>query len=248
MEHLEQLLQCRPQCFAVAAVARVRQRRQKLHIPDQMGQTELHADVALLHVAAIGREVIAAENAVKLLAQRVHQHLGVTVGIDAIQGIQLGTETPGPPALLVATVSGLIHVEDIFVGQQQQQFLVRLRQRLANLAENIAQFSARNGHADDVTEKDADRRVGGMTNTFHEGDQGGQFLADQAAVSDVRRQRQLGPACGTADTSIREKCAVQWSTAVSRRPPAARCGQGQHCDARGRRSRDRLRERAPRSE
>ncbi len=29
-----------------------------------------------------------------------------------------------------------------------------------------------------------------MTNTFHEGDQGGQFLADQAAVSDVRRQRQ----------------------------------------------------------
>ena len=28
-----------------------------------------------------------------------------------------------------------------------------------------------------------------MTNTFHEGDQGGQFLADQAAVSDVRRQR-----------------------------------------------------------
>ncbi len=78
-----------------------------------------------------------------------------------------------------------------------------------------------------------------MTNTFHEGDQGGQFLADQAAVSDVRRQRQLGPACGTADTSIREKCAVQWSTAVSRRPPAARCGQGQHCDARGRRSRDR---------
>ncbi len=28
-----------------------------------------------------------------------------------------------------------------------------------------------------------------MTNTFHEGDQGGQFLADQAAVSDVRRQQ-----------------------------------------------------------
>ncbi len=29
-----------------------------------------------------------------------------------------------------------------------------------------------------------------MTSPLHEGDQGGQFLADQAAVSDVRRQRQ----------------------------------------------------------
>ncbi len=53
----------------------VRQRRQKLHIADQVGQTELHRHIEVPHILPIRPEVITPQNPRKLLAQYVNQNL-----------------------------------------------------------------------------------------------------------------------------------------------------------------------------
>jgi hypothetical protein len=58
------------------------------------------------------------------VAERVHQDLGMAVGIDPIQGVQLRPKTPGPPAFAVATMARLIHIQDRLVRQRTQQFLL----------------------------------------------------------------------------------------------------------------------------
>ena len=71
--------------------------------------------------------------------------------------------------------------------QQQQQLLVRLFQSHADLAQNLAQLTSGNGDTNDIAEERSHGGEGGMTDSFHEGDQGGQFQTDQAALLDVRR-------------------------------------------------------------
>src|SRR5439155_23648499 len=121
-------------------------------------------------------------------AKDVHQHVGTAVGVDMIQGEQVGAEAPGPPTVPVVFVSGLIGVDDRFVGQQQQQFLVRPFQGVTDLANDLAQLAARDGHFDDVAEEDADGGEGGVAGPFHEGNQGGQLGTSETALVDVRGQ------------------------------------------------------------
>ena len=67
VERVEEILQCRPQVLAVAAIASVGQRGQELHVPDQVSQTELHPNATLPHVAPVGRKVITSQDAVSLV-------------------------------------------------------------------------------------------------------------------------------------------------------------------------------------
>ena len=153
VDHLEQALQRGPQVLPITAVPLIGQRRQELHIADQVSQTKLQTHATLPHVAAIGREIVAAQNALELLAQDVHQYLRIAVSINVIQGVQFGPETPGPPTRTIVLVTRLIDIEDVFLGQQQQQLLVRLFQSRADLAQDLAQLTSGNGDTRDIAEE-----------------------------------------------------------------------------------------------
>jgi hypothetical protein len=111
VDDVEQLTYQLTQAFAVRLVRGSRQRGQELDVPNQVCQAELDHDVTRTHVTPIGTEAIAAQYASKVLPQDLHQHISTAPGIDVVQHVQFGPETPRPPALAVVLVAGLVHVE-----------------------------------------------------------------------------------------------------------------------------------------
>src|SRR5664280_2389065 len=59
MNDSEQFPQRRPHPLPVGLLLSTRQRHEKLHVADQVGQAELHQHIELPHVFAVGTEVIA---------------------------------------------------------------------------------------------------------------------------------------------------------------------------------------------
>src|SRR5438477_12334738 len=97
MDHPEQLLQPEPQALAVSLRRRVRKRRQELHVADQMRQTKLNTNVALSHESPVRREIIAADRALEIATQQIHQHVGTAMRIDLEDRVQVRPQTPRPP-------------------------------------------------------------------------------------------------------------------------------------------------------
>ena len=69
--------------------------------------------------------MIAAEHTIELLAQHLNQDVSAAGRIDLEQGVQLGTEAPGPQRLAPILVAGFIDVDGVFPRQRLQQFLIR---------------------------------------------------------------------------------------------------------------------------
>ena len=72
--------------LTIGLVARVRMLDKKAHVAQQMGQAELHQDAKIFHVLAIGAEIVAAQNALELLAQHVDEDIRAPRLIDFEQG------------------------------------------------------------------------------------------------------------------------------------------------------------------
>ena len=83
MDDLEHRLDGVKQLFAVGAGGRVRQRGEEFDIANQMGDAELHGDIEVLHELAVGREIVAAQGAVELVAQDLDQNLRAARLVDA---------------------------------------------------------------------------------------------------------------------------------------------------------------------
>ncbi len=75
VDHVEQRAQTLETPFAVRRRGRVGQRSQEVDLADEMRQTELHPEVAVLHVFAIRREIVAPQDARELPAQQLEPHL-----------------------------------------------------------------------------------------------------------------------------------------------------------------------------
>jgi len=71
VDGLEHLFDGGKQPLSVGFHLGVAQPGEILDITDQMGDAELHGDVEVVHVLVVGREVVAAEHAVELLAEHV---------------------------------------------------------------------------------------------------------------------------------------------------------------------------------
>src|ERR1700722_18855875 len=66
-----------------------------------------------------------------------------------------------------------------------QQFLVGLLQRFGDLADNLDQLAAGDGHTHNVPQKRPDGREGRVAGSFHEGNQGRQLRPRQTTALDV---------------------------------------------------------------
>ena len=75
MDNLEHVLDRSEQLLSVGFCLGIWQGGQEFDVADQMGDTELHSDVEVLHVLVIGGEVVAPEHSLELLAEHLDQHL-----------------------------------------------------------------------------------------------------------------------------------------------------------------------------
>src|SRR5262249_40595581 len=73
--------------------------------------------------------------------------------------------------------------------QQDLEFLVGFLERGADLANDFAQLTTGNRHADDIAKVGPDRRERGMADPLEVSNLGRELRADQAALLDVRRHR-----------------------------------------------------------
>jgi len=73
--------------------------RQELHVADQMGQAELDPHIAEVQVFAVGREIVAAQQAVEFRAQQLQEHLRAAGLVDLEVGEERGSQAPGPEGL-----------------------------------------------------------------------------------------------------------------------------------------------------
>src|SRR5258705_6716756 len=149
-----------------------------------MRQTELeqHAELAL--VATIGREVVAAQDSIELLAQDLDQHVPTAGRVDLEQGVQAGAEAPGPHPRAVLLMAGLIDVESRLRREVLEQFRIRSLQGRADLTDDLDQLAPRDGHPDDIAEELADGRERGVARPLEIGDESGQPRSEQAAAFD----------------------------------------------------------------
>ena len=77
----------------------IRESRQELHVTNEMGPAELKHRVRLAKKLAVGRMVVAADNALKGLAKKLLQHLRTSRRIDVIPSESLNSrcmEAPRP--------------------------------------------------------------------------------------------------------------------------------------------------------
>ena len=167
-------------------------------------------------VAAVGREVVAAQHPVELRPQHLDQHVGTAGRVDLEQRVQPGPEAPGPLPLAVLLVPGLIDVEPRLAGQVVEQLLIGSLQRPADLGDDLGQFARARWSPDDVAEELADGRERGVAGPLEVGDQGGQARPDQAAALD--RPAGAGPSAssGSAGT-IPDDCDAPGSPAGTSR-------------------------------
>src|SRR6202035_1523924 len=105
--------------------------------------------------------------------------------------VQLGAKAPGPHALAVLLVAGLVDVEMRFVRQAIQKFLIGLLQRTSHLSDDRRQLPARDRQTDDIADELPDGRERSMTDPLEVGDQGRQFGTNQAAAFDPDGKRGL---------------------------------------------------------
>src|SRR3954454_4435996 len=102
---------CLAQLLPIRPIPCIRQRRQELHIADQVRQAELKQHAELTPVATVGREVVTAQDAIELRAQHLNQHVTATGRIDLEQSVQAGAKAPGPHPRAALLMAGLIDIE-----------------------------------------------------------------------------------------------------------------------------------------
>src|SRR4051794_39002447 len=153
-----------------------------------MRQTELEQYTELALVATIGREVVAAQDSIELLAQDLNQHVRTAGRVDLEQRVQAGAETPGPHPRAVLPMAGLIDVESRLRREILEQFRIRSLQGRADRGDDLGQLAPRDRHLDDIAEELADGGEGGVAGPLEGGDQGGQARSHQAAALDRQRE------------------------------------------------------------
>src|SRR5208282_4667909 len=188
VDHPKELAQRLAQPGPIHSIPFVRQRRDELHVADQVGQAELERHVELAQVTPIGREIVAAQHPVKLRAQNLDQHIGAARRVDLEQRVQAGPKAPGPLPYTILLVTSLVDVEPLLVRQALQQFLIGLLQRLTHLGNDIRQLPTRDGHPENIANVFADGGERSVADSLEEGDHGGQPGPHQAAAFDTDGQ------------------------------------------------------------
>ncbi len=158
MNRGEQLSQMREQRLAIPPVGAAGMLDQKLHVADPTRQTELYADVEVLHVLAVRAEIVAAQQAVELLAQHVDEHVRAARRVDAVERKQFAAKAPRPQPPAAIRMARLVDVQSRLAGQRVQQLFVTRTQAAANFLHQLRQLPA----ADTVVEELADRRERSM--------------------------------------------------------------------------------------
>ena len=189
VDDLEQPPQSVQHVVAVFLRRLVRQRREILHIPDQVGQTKLHQDAEVAHVFSVGGKVVGADDSGEFFAQHLKQHVRAARRVDLEQGVQAGPEAPRPKVLAVVFVAGLVHVQARLTRQRLEQLFVGHLQSRADLADHLGQLSGGKGHPQRVLYILLDRRVRGVTGAFQIADVGRQSRPHQPARVNLFGQR-----------------------------------------------------------
>ena len=206
MNHLEQRFQRLTQPFAIGLGRRIAQGREILHVANQMGQAELHRDRGIeAHIFPVCAEIITPDDPRKFSTKHLKQDLAPPGRVDPKQRIQIGVETPGPEAVAVVLMTGLVDMDGGLVRQRSQQRLEGRLQRVGHLGDELAQVAPRHPDSNDVAQKLPDGAERRMAHPFHIRHQGRESRTEQTASFDRRRKRRImngsttwTPGCVTA--------------------------------------------------
>jgi len=186
MDDLEHPFEGVEQLLAVGAGGPIGQRGEELDIATQMGDAALHGDMEVLPELAVGREIVAAQGALELLAQDLDQDLRAAGVVDTQQPIALGLEDPAPEPIAVVLMAGLIHIQGGLQRDAREQLLIGPLQGLADLLDDFGQITARDLLSQNVADELADGREGGVTEVLQVDDQRCQPGLEQPFPEDLR--------------------------------------------------------------
>jgi hypothetical protein len=108
----------------------------------------------------IGAEVIAAEHAVKFLAQNLQKNVRAPRRRNLEEGEKRRPEAPGPIAVAIVVVARLVDVDLRLFGQEGQQFFIRNLQTVADLGTEFGQIATTDTNLDYVAQELAYGREG----------------------------------------------------------------------------------------
>src|SRR5439155_13444679 len=108
MDYPKQPPQGLAQTLAIGPVLSIRQRRQILHVPYQVGQAKLHDAMAFPHITTVSGKIVTAQDAVEFFSQDLHQHITTPRRINLEHRVQAGLKTLRPPLLAARAMTGLV--------------------------------------------------------------------------------------------------------------------------------------------
>lgn len=161
------------------------QLEEKLDVANQVREAELHANVEVAHELAVRREIVAAEDTVKLLAQDVDQDVGASRLVDAKDGVEVGKKAPGPEFVAALLVPSLVDVNRLFVGKSAQQLCVRCVESATRFLDDLGDHSCTERHSKNFTEKGLGRRVGAVASALE--------VRDRCGEREARPVHRCGP-------------------------------------------------------
>ena len=100
--------------------------RQIFKFSDKMSYAKLHKNVAVFHIFAICREIVAANDPGKIFAQNFSQHPRATCIGNFEQSVCIPSETPCPETVAVFFMSGFINIQLCFIRQIFKKFIICL--------------------------------------------------------------------------------------------------------------------------
>lgn len=159
----KQLSQVLQDSLTVPAILFVVVRRKELDVSNEVSQAELHHHIEVLHILAIGTEVIAAHDAIEFFAENVDQDFRTTRGRDLVNGKHGCAKAPGPQPFAVLLVPGLINIEPFFLRQHGQQLLVWVEHAIGDFGYQFAELTSTDSDLHDIAKIFANRGKGHMT-------------------------------------------------------------------------------------
>ena len=178
----EEIAKLAEDALSVGLVFGVRMLDEKADIAQQMSEAELDENVGVFHEFAVGGEVIAADEAVEVIAEGFEQDVGAARRIDLKEGEERSTEAPGPHASFVIFVSGFIDVENRLRWQTAGEVFVSAFDAVADLGDDFGEIAATDLNVEEIAEKAFDGGVRTVTNAFEITDEGSEPGPSEAGL------------------------------------------------------------------
>ena len=191
VKNTKHITHCTQQSLAVIGGGFIRKTGQIFNVPDKMSDAKLYQNIKVFHIFAIGREIITANNTSKVFAKNINQYSRATCIGNLEQGVSISSKAPSPETLFAFLMTSFVNIKLRFMGQIFKKFLIDLLKSSRCFLYQFAQLATRDGYADNITQKLANRRKRTMTGTFHISNNRSKMRSDQLAFLNVGWHRSV---------------------------------------------------------